>query len=320
MRLFIKGAAMVVTIIALFVASTVGMPPVASAELTAEEKALEFLSSVVGIDLAKYTLTSPSPPPDYNSSRYPPQFCGLVKEECPSFTFEADGSKISVMSIFHNGQIGFLKIDNIVGGGFFSPSDTTPSGDYIYLEPPAADLLSQARTTLQRYQVYAAQVYGTNNSYLEPMQDILNNIEHLSPMNVTIGNINFQVSENENKTLIQWIYTENDVIMKYKKLELAFRDGAFESIIDNWRLYSVSGPSVITAEEAYEIALDAAQNYEMRVGYANGATGIATLPDLSTAFYQMHFGMSPYRNDPFQTRLPSKIPRDPFDALSLLGV
>jgi hypothetical protein len=147
------------------------------------------------------------------------------------------------------------------------------------------------------------------------MQNILNSVNDLSPTNVTVGNVNFQVSENENRTLIQWIYTENGVIMNYKRVALAFRNNAFESIIDNWRIYSVSGPSVINAEQAYKIALEAAQNYEFRVGHEDGTVTIATIPDLSNAFYQTFFGMAPYRHgtliDRLQNRTLSPPTRDP---------
>jgi hypothetical protein len=328
--LALKGVALVAIIIAATVITVVAvvpadMPPENSPELTADvpsaalpeltpdEKATEFLSSVVGLNLAEYALVFPTPPPGYDAeswaerfalkeaealsrnASYPPELCGIVKQETSSFDFEADGNKITTNGIFLNGQIGFFKI-------------YTTSGTYIYSEPPATDLLSQAKTILQRYRAYAARVYGTNNSYLEPMQNILNSINHLSPMNVTVGNINFQISESEGKTLIQWIYTENGVSMKYKRLALAFRNNAFESIIDNWRIYSVGGFSVINAEEAYNLALETAQNCEFRI-VNEDVNEVVTLPDLSDSVYQMYFTMVPYRNN--SGDIPSNITRDP---------
>jgi hypothetical protein len=47
----------------------------------------------------------------------------------------------------------------------------------------------------------------------------------------------------------------------------------------------------------------------LRIGYENGTTKIATLPDLSDAFYERYFNMLPYRNE--TSHLPSKIARDP---------
>jgi hypothetical protein len=291
-------------VITVFAVATTNTPPVDSSEseLTAEDKATKFLSSVVGLDLTKYTLTSPLPPPSYNTSQYhpntyrhPPEFCGIVKEECPSLKFEANQSKIDTMSIFYNEQLVFFKIE-------------ASHGEPIYSETPSTDLLNQAKTILQRYQTYANQMYTTDNSYLEPMQNILKSVNDLPAKNITIGNLNFQVSKNGDRTLIKWIYTENDVSMKWKRLELTFNKNTFESLIDNWRIYSVSGPSVINSEEAYKLALETAQNTEFRIvnEYRNETV---TLPDLSESVYQMYFNMVPYRNE--SSHNPSKISRDP---------
>jgi hypothetical protein len=317
MRLALKGAAIVAivvvaAVVTVFAVVPADVPPEASPELTADEKALEFLSSVVGLNVTEYIWDVSKLPPGYDAESwaehlaslaesnatytYPPELCGIVKQETSSFDFIADGNTISVMSIFYNGQIKTIKINNL-------------GGEYVYSEQPAPDILSQARTILQRYQAYAAQVYGTNNSYLEPMQNILNNITQLSPMNITVGNINFQVSESGDTTRIQWIYTENGVIMDRKRVELKFCNNDFLSFRDMWRVYSVGGFSVINSEEAYKIALAAAQNCELRIGYENGTTKIATLPDLSDAFYERYFNMLPYRNE--TSHLPSKIDRDP---------
>ena len=292
----------VLTIAVPFAVLTVDVPPTGSMELTADEKTTEFLSSVVGINLTEYILTSPLPPPGYNTSqyppnpyRYPPEFCGLVKEESRSFEFEAIESKISAVSTLYNGQIVFFTFE-------------APGGNPIYSETPANDLLSQVKTLLQRYQAYADLVYATNNSYLEPMQTILNTVKELSPTNVTAGNVNFQVSKNADRTRIQWIYTENGVYMTWKRVDIAFRNNVLDSFIDNWQIYSVSGLSVINSEEAYQLALETAQNTEFRIvnDYRNETV---TLPDLSDSVYQMYFTMVPYRNE--TSHNPSKISRDP---------
>ena len=289
-------------VIAAFAVLTVDVLPESSIELTAEDKATEFLSSVVGLDLTKYILTSPLPPPGYNTAqdpsntyRYPPEFCGLVKEEIRSFDFEANESKIHAMSILYNGQIVLFTFE-------------APRGNPIYSEAPANDLLSQVKTLLQRYQAYADRLYPTNNSYLEPMQTILNTVKELSPTNVTVGNVNFQVSKDADRTRIQWIYTENGVHMTYKRVDVSFHNNVLDSFTDNWRIYSVSGPSALNSEEAYQLALETAQNTEFRIvnEYRNETVA---LPDLSDAVYQMYFIMVPYRNE--TSHNPSKIPVTP---------
>jgi len=298
-------------VVVVFAVAPIDMPPVTS-ELTAEEKVTEFLSSVVGFDFAEYALVVPTPPSGIDPERwaeigasaearrleslYPPEYCGLVKDEWFSPQFEAGGSNISIMSNCFNGLLRTLKVSNL-------------GGNYLYSEPqPATDILSQAKTILQRYKAYVTQVDAMDSSYLMPMQEILNSVDELSPANFTVGNVNFEVSENGDRTLIKWIYTENGVSMEWKRVDLAFRNSAFESFHDTWRIYGVGAFSVINSEEARNIALEAAQNLEFRIvnEYRNETV---TLPDLSNSVYQMYFTMLPYRNE--TSHNPSKIPRDP---------
>jgi hypothetical protein len=59
MRLALKGAAIVAivvvaAVVTVFAVVPADVPPEASPELTADEKALEFLSSVVGLNVTEY--------------------------------------------------------------------------------------------------------------------------------------------------------------------------------------------------------------------------------------------------------------------------
>lgn len=299
------------TVITIFAVETADMHPVDSSELTAEDKATKFLSSVVGLDLTEYALVMPTPPPGRDpeswaeivagaearrrEARYPPELCGIIKDEWSSLRFAANGSNISVMSNCLNGLLSIINVYNL-------------GGDYIYSEPPATPLLNQAKTILQRYQTYVTEVDAADSSYLVPMQNILNSVDDLSPTNVTIGNVNFQVSKSEGRTRVQWIYTENNITMNYKRVELEFRYNAFESFQDGWRFYKVSGLSALTLEEAYKLALDTAQNCEFR--WVNDEVNeVLSLPDLSDARYDVYFAMVPYRNDTSHTS--NKLSRDP---------
>jgi hypothetical protein len=287
-----KRAAIVATIITLVAIATVNMPHAysAEAELTANEKATEFLTSVVGLNLAKYNLTKP--PSDGYS--YPPKLCGLVKEEKYNYKYEANGSKISAMSTFYNGQMVFF--------------DISTQGTPVYSEAPPSDILNQAKTILQRYQTYVTQVYDTDDSYLMPMQNTLNSISDLSPTNITNGNVILQISTNGAFTRFQWIYTEKGVPMRYKTVDLTFLKNSIDTFVDTWNLYSIGAFSVIDSEEAYKLALDTAQNMEFRI-VNDEVNQVVPLPDLSKSGYQMYFTMLPYHNE--TSHMPSKISRSP---------
>jgi len=291
------------------------VPSAYSSEFTSEDKLFGFLSSVVGLDLTKYALIPPSIPgydfenwseftdfleeemPEKNSI-YPPEFGGLVEEEVLSYDLEYNESKIHIMSIFYKGHMAFLGIDSY------------SQVDYVYSESPPTDILNQTKRILQRYQTFTSQNYATDASYVVTMLNILSSVSDLSPTEITDGNVNFQVSKNGDRACIKWIYTEDGVLMNYKRLSIKFCNSTFESFRDTWGLYSVSGLSVISSEEAVQIALEAAQNCEIRIGHEDRETEIVKPPDLSNAPYNVNFNMVPFRYQ--ESDIPSEIPRDPF--------
>jgi hypothetical protein len=90
---------------------------------------------------------------------------------------------------------------------------------------------------------------------------------------------------------------------------IKFLNNNFVSFWDTWGLYSVSGLSVISSEEVVQIAREAAQNYEISVGYVDRESEIVKVPDLSNAPYGVGLTMVPYRyNEDYN---PSRIERDP---------
>lgn len=311
MKLIIKQVLLATALLTLFVSATTQMLPVYSSESIVEDMQFDFLSSVVGLDLAKYTIVSKSRPnfEDVNitevlsdraekglpSSSYPSKFGGLVKEEALSYDLEYNGSNVDVMSIFYNERMVFLDIDHEDG--------------YLYSDSRPVDILSQAESILQRYQTFASQAYAENTSYLVAMNNILHKNEETSLMDITDGNINFQISKDGNRTLIQWIYTEGGVSMNWKRVSIEFYNNSFESFVDTWGLYNVSGLSNISSEEAFKIALGSAQEYKFKVTDKTGEIAARNVPNLSNAFYQEYFNMVPFRYDDYN--LPSQIERDP---------
>jgi hypothetical protein len=309
MTSLIKRVVLVAALIVMFAVATAQTPPAYSSESTAEDKVSDFLSSVVGLDLTKYTLVQPSIPSysedspnlseslTYQNLTLNDQFGGLVEQETLSYDFEYNGSSIDTMSVFYNGHMAFLKI--------YSYSEC----DYVYSESPPTGILDHTKSILQRYQTFTLHNYATDTSYIVPMLNVLSNISDLSPATITNGNVTFQVSEDGDRTRIQWIYTQDGVSMTWKRMDIEFCNNTLESFRDTWGLYSVSGLSEISSEEAFQIALEAAQNYEIRVGYDDGETEIVKVPDLSNAPYTVSFTMVPFRFLDYQIH--SNMSRDP---------
>ncbi len=301
MMLDVKKVAVVAATIMLLVTAAAGVVSADSADYSMLDQTTEFLSSVVGLDMTKYSLIVPSPPPGYENRPMPtPPFSDPadsegVDFEGPSYDFESSEGELHTMSIFYNGHMSSLKI--------------YLDDPYIYSGSPPTDILNQARNMLQRYQTLLSQKYAMENSFLTPMQNILNSVAELSPASVTVGNITFQVSKSEDRTRIQWVYTDGGIAMDRKRVDFSFRNNTFESFSDTWSIYKVSGLSAISSEEATKIALEAAQKVELHIGHADGSVETVHVPDLSNASYDVNLAIVPYRNS--EGDFPSTIARDP---------
>jgi hypothetical protein len=243
------------------------------------------LSNVVGLDLTKYSLTD-SPYLRHNETVAPiitvlNETSG-VKPVPSVYYFKSDNGMIEVSSTFYNQHLAVVRI-KLVGN----------NSDYIYANAPETDLASQASNLLTRYAGFISQETSADISFLTTMKNVLSNVDiEASAVNTTNGNINFQASKNENATKLQWIYTDYGTIMTPKRVEIEFKNGTFAYFQETWSLYTVAGPSAISAEQARTIALDAAQKYTIRTVNAEGEFVIHEKPDLSVAPYDVKFFMS----------------------------
>lgn len=255
----------------------------------------DFLSNVVGLDLTKYSLTAS--PYQRNDNTQAPDSTTRVLNEAIINPDDPSGLNIIPSSYYFKSDIGMIEVFSIFYGRQLTVLNIEPVGNtsfYIYANSPGTDLTDQASALLTRYAEFLSQKSGADTSFLTPMKNVLNtvNIES-STVNTTTGKINFQVSKNENNvTRLQWIYVDYGTIMNAKRVEMKFRNGDLVGFRDNWSLYKVSGPNVLSAKQAREIALDAAQKVSLVLGNANGEIITLETPDLSNAPYDWDFFMS----------------------------
>lgn len=289
-------------IFALFTVFTGELVSSDSPKFSAVDQTTEFLSSIVGLDMTKYTLAQPSPPagyekttPNQNITLANPEERDGLKIDGPSFDFQSSEGTLHTFGMFYNEHFSSLKI--------------TSHGSYIYSGSPPTDILHQTNNLLDRYRAFISEKYAMDGAFLVSMRNLINSVNDLSPKNLTAGNINFQVSEEGGKTRLQWIYTEEGCIMNYKRVDISFVNNTLVSFRDTWSLFKVSGLSVISAEEATKIALEAAQTVELHIGHADGTNETVKVPDLSNAPVDMYFTMVPYTSS--DQNFPSKLPRDP---------
>ncbi|MCW4045485.1 MAG: hypothetical protein NWE94_08225 [Candidatus Bathyarchaeota archaeon] len=249
----------------------------------AEEKLQTFLSEVVGIDLAQYNITNVG-----SGINYPSMFGGLVKEEGACFYLESNGSKISVHGTFYNGLV-------------YSITVYPMEGSIIYTQQPSTNAPDETRNILQRYQAFA-KIYGIDASHLTPAVGMLSSVKS-SSLNTTLNTLNnitgfvpsVRVADNvkqvTTQTGVKWIYTDKGVDMPDKCTVIDF--GGNELLfVDTWNLYTVGCFSVISEDEAVEIAFAAAKSYNLTLIGEND-TLIPVQPDWTNMTYTITLNMIP---------------------------
>ena len=298
-------------------------------ESPAYTKLFDFLSDVVQLDLTKYGVIPPEHVPpgfeglsplefykqlsEYASTRSQPnntfivdRYGGLAEEETIGPDFGYNGTRFGTMGIFVNGHMNALKL-------YYYGEE-----DYVYSEPQPTAIEGRAKGILQRYQTFFKEKYGQDAHYLVPMLDRVSSNISLHLAEFTEGNLTFHFSQDSSKSLLEWIYTIEDVEIHWKRVSIAFRNNAFESFHDSWGLYNVSGLNTISLEKAVRIVLAAAKNGELRRTRAEPGTGYVNISELVDTQYSVSLMMEPFRFD--SDSVPSKIPRDPLTIYPFLHI
>ncbi len=278
--LFVLSAAMLI--------QTSSAVTVNTSDTTAKEKLPAFLSDVIGLDLAKYNRTN-----EGYSVSYPSKFGGLVKEESLSFTLDSNDYKITVGSVFDNGFPSWISVRVL-------------NGSLTYATQPSTDALVESRNIIQRYHFFA-QNYNISTVDLTSTLNLLssvpdsppingdstnfNRMSDLTPGNATSEDMKLQVSE----TSIGFWYTTNDIDVKNKYFGLSFGYNTF-IFSDVWNLYSIGCFSVLSEEEATNMAFEVANDYCLnQTWYQTDKNNVITevKPDWSQMRSDVGFNMIP---------------------------
>ncbi len=220
-----------------------------SAELTASEKALTFLTDVVGLDMTKYNATLTN-----NRLEYPSDLGGLANEYV-DYILDSDESVVDVGCVFINKTLAYCNLYVYKGSPLYAQSPT--------------NVLDAAKGIIDRYQTY------TGNSYIQVMRDMLDPVTELEPMTKTVGNVKLEISKNENGpyTYIEWVYTSNGIDFDRKRVRFSFQDGTFRSFSGLWNLYKIGSGSInVSEEEAISIARNATKDMPKLYGRVGNET------------------------------------------------
>ena len=206
--------------------------------LTSQDATLDFLSTVAGVDIAKYRIEEMDVP-DAGSSG--------VANQTAKYLFESDGSKMEVISNLRNGKLVWCKIYRLQG----SPVLKVSSGED----------LDSAKSLISRYQSFS------KAPYLQPIQDSLSTLAELKNMTAENGNMKLEIYKDGNLSRFWWADTVNGIEIPQKTVGLVFYNGIFEMFGDYWNVYTIGNTDLkFYREKAIQVAVERAKNYSYTIG------------------------------------------------------
>ena len=247
-----QAALILVAVLAVLLAQA---PKAYSNELTAQNKALSFITDVIQLDMTKYNAT-----PEGYSIDYPPKLPGIA-QEVVTYNLESKESKIEVTCIFMDNNLYCCLI-------------SVEKGSSLYVQP-SANVLEMARELLQRYQKW------TGTFDLKGMIDLLDTVDATKNMTATLGNVKLEVFNNAFSSVFEWKYTFNGA--DYTGIGMTFEE---DTIIfwDDRSLYKIGNTDVnLSKEEAVSIALKRVENFSYKLNNGEEVTDFNIAEERITA-------------------------------------
>jgi hypothetical protein len=231
------------------------VPIANAAESTVQEKTIDVLNDVVGINIGKYAADS--------SSQLENNFRNLPQKEV-YVTLVSDQGGVRASCSF---------VNNILRQIYLSDYE----GD-LALKHPASATADMAKDFLQRYQNYAS------DSFYGEIASMLDNVDVNTNVTKSARNIKLEVLNSDNAIVdYVWTYTdENGIVAKSKNIILSYDQGQLKVFLNNWPLYKVVGTPKISSEEATAIAIEASKkfSYEAEIDNVTSTiTGFKIAPE-----------------------------------------
>lgn len=249
------------------------IPNAPAAELTIQQKGLTILSNVVGLDLAKYNVTTTEYQPNVQAS-----YLGVVPQTNVGYDLTSADNKLKLLFTFANGNVQMMQVLESKG----APILTKPL--------PSSNTRKMAIDFLNNYQMY------TGNPLYGQLKSTLINLDASKNLTKTIGNIILEVVANNNNgyTNFKWYYSSSGAIAPYSKfVALIYKEGFLACFVDNWQFYNVGSTSVnLSEEEAITIALKAAKAHSWSLKLENDALDVKNFNESNVRWTSLLFDNS----------------------------
>jgi type II secretory pathway pseudopilin PulG len=229
MKGILKKARIIPSLLSIAIILLVLLPNVQSQVSTTSEKAAEFVTNVIGLDITNYEQRQKII--DYPSSSL---FDKVVK-----LNLTSSESRLDVISEFRDNELVWCKIYPIAGSPLFTKVASNNS-------------LVEAKTLLEKIQNYS------ETSYLPQMASMLDKttLENNILEDGTL--IHRRLVANDTESFV-WSYNTDSIANNHKFVMLTLQNGSFQFYCNNWDLFSIGSTDIkISQKEAINIAKDEA--------------------------------------------------------------
>jgi hypothetical protein len=208
-------------------------------ELTLQQKGLSIMNDVVGLDMAKYSVTN-------KEIQLEPQilYMDVLPQKKVEYDLISGENSLRALYTFVDGNLQIIHVLENNGPPSMSNSEA------------GANAVDLAEDFLDNDQVYTADsLYGELKSSLKGA-DVGKNATKTS------GNALLEVTAVDGFTSFKWTYIFNGAKAPSKVVALSFKNGFLWYFVDKWNFHNVGTTNISLAEdEAVAIALETAKAY-----------------------------------------------------------
>jgi len=227
------------------------------------DKAISFLRDVIELDLTKYDVTVLS-----NTFDNPSDLGGGVVEQILRYSLASSESKMDVVFRFRNNILSKYQMFLL-------------DGSLIYAEPQPFIVLDSAKWLLYKLNSYE------DAPYLQEMNSTLFQFSEADRIEMTQGNMKFNMSISGSNAEMEWFYTENGIDFAQKGLKLVFENQALKELNDGYFLFKIGNTQVkVGSEEAIQIARDAMKGFTWEGNNGQALSGYKVLQEPVSAVFQ----------------------------------
>ncbi len=203
------------------------------------DKAITFLRDVAQLDLSKYDVTVLS-----NTLNSPSELGGGVVEQVLRYSLVSNESKLEVVFRYRNKLLSSYQMIPLDGALIYSGAQP------YYIVDSARYLL----TKLASYE---------NAPYLDDMKNMLIQVGYANTVDMTQGNMHFNLSISGSNAEIEWFYTQNGIDFVDKGVKMTFENQALKELDDGYFLFSIGNAQVnVDSEQAIQTARSVVKDYK----------------------------------------------------------